>query len=238
MNKVLHALSNRNVFTEPMFAGNKSFLKARIAKDYEELRRALFLHLEDTDYYLKVYINLLMSWPELWDLFKDTETSFSLVDFAPLGVRLTGGDLLSNTGLHGYYTDPVIVSLPVPTRFQINYHSSAIVKFVSLDEGHSDFAAYHVTDNDILTLNWPEGAPFQGPLKLNQNWQSGSRVEIDVEPSKFPYDLMLKRVETNAFLNRLMADLDLLDEYAGSFEPETKLALVAAAVAFNHPSFA
>ena len=88
--------------------------------------------------------------------------------------------------------------------------------------------------NRIMRVAWSSTMPFSGPIILHQDWIPGARLEIEVEPSKFPYKLVIDN------LTRLPATIPLLmiykwvDEFVNTPDYAEKLAMILTILGLNN----
>lgn len=87
-----------------------------------------------------------------------------------------------------------------------------------------------------LAIDWPTSIPFLGQINLTQNWTLNSRVQISVEPSHFPYALILQSAERWPYLNTLLLNYGMLDAYAYSVEVTEKLAIILTLIGLDNPA--
>ncbi len=104
-NKILHALSNRQgPFASEIFSRLTDFVPIHLNAEAVNLRRKLFLDVTDTDYYLKIYLSLLYSFPDISRQLNDRITTYCIEDFNPRGVEISGGELCSAPSLFSMMT--------------------------------------------------------------------------------------------------------------------------------------
>lgn len=239
INKILHAVSNRALFYTPLFVPQPGFLAAVLSSDAQNLRTALLLNVLNTDYYLKIYLGLLEAYPDLKAQFNDWHTSYEVTDFLPRGVLVDGGDFLSAPNIAGTFTDPPNTTLPVNLTYLIDYQSANLCNVTLVEQGNSQLVSYQLfgkAPEQILSLDWPDTLPFVGQIKLTQNWTLNSRVQIFVEPSQFPYDLILASAERWPYLNTLLVSYGMNDAYAYSVETTEKLAIIITLLGLSNPA--
>lgn len=241
INRLLHALSNRTGnFHEPMFASDPLFVPAVFNAEEQQLRALMLLHRSDTDYYLKAYLAAIEAYPDIKALADDVVTSYRLSDFPPRGVAISGGDFLSKENSVGYYTDVSSTNLPVNLTYWVNYFDSRLVTIVGKETGLVRRVNYILSGDaphQTMRVEWPEAeVPFKGPLALTQHWVSGAMVEIQVEPSNFPYASVVARLQGNAYLMNLLVRNQLVDEFLAVPDDQRKMAIACVVLALANPS--
>ena len=238
-NKLLHALSNRKTFEDPIFNGDPEFMPKELSAEEQQLRK-LFCLDQITDYYVRVYLSLLAAYPDIVANVDDTPRTYSVLDFPPRGVVISGGELMAQQGVFGYFTDPAQTVLPIDLTYEIGYiQGGTAVRIVARETGRgwSTNAFTTGTDpNKILRVEWPEEVPFVGPIKLNQSWISGAKVVIQVQPSQFPYAHLAKQISGSAYLMRLLADNKLVDEFVETADHQRKVAIALLLLARDNTS--
>ncbi len=239
INRLLHALSNRSVFSTPAFIPDPAFIPAQFNADTLALRQALLLDVDTTDYYLQVYLGLLEAYPDLKNLFQDFQTSYRLPEFLPRGVQIDGADLLSTPAIGGRFTDPPNERLPLALTWRLDCqdHNTCQISAVETSQVWlTDYQLVNMPSGQLLQLNWPAGVPFAGVLRLNQPWVLGSRIQILVSPSQFPYAVLVQRVRQVPSLSALLSRFNLTSAFAGSFEATEQLALILTALGLDNPA--
>lgn len=240
INKLIHALSNRKgPFNTPAFVVDPDFKPTVITREEQKLRDLLFLNVTTTDYYLKAYLACLEAFPDIKALADDDVVSYKLSDFTPRGVEISGGELLSKANSVGYYRDLAPMELPVDLTWRLHYSDAHHIRVLALETGLVRNVSYTVSGtvpNQTLRINWPDDVPFDGPVSLQQVWGEGAAVEILVEPSAFPYQLLVDRLRSNGLLMRLLIDNKFVDEYTAFPDPQRRIALACICLALANPS--
>lgn len=235
-NTLLHALSNRTgPFATELFGRAAEFEPGDLSHDYEALRRKLFLDITTTDYYLKTYLTLLEIHRALWSVFVDFQETFRASDFRPLGVEISGAEFLSSQNGAGLFLDPPMRQLPVPLNYEIVYLDAAHVTLKNQETGIVVMAPYS-RGTDTLRVDWPSHFPFAGTLKRRSAWDVGSRIDIRVEPSQFPYDLLVARVQNDTLFLKMLSQIGWVDEFMGSVDDQEKAAIALVTVAAHNPA--
>ena len=238
-NKVLHALSNRpGPFHTEIFSSSPNFAPAILSASEKALRHKFRLDDESTDFYLKQYLALLHGFVDFDKQLQDRITTYRIEDFIPRGVRVDGADFLQSANTSGYFTDPLITTWPVNLNYLITYESNQFLWVDSLEDGIGQRTGYNFSDQDphkVLRIDWPSNFPFTGPLRLNQNWISEASIKIEVEPSRLPWGILLKRVQDDPYVHRLLLNADLTGEFSNSVDPMEKVALVLMLLCFEQP---
>lgn len=239
-NKILHALSNRKgPFVTEIFSQLPDFVPANLSDGAKTLRRKLFLHLTDTDYYLKIYLSLLYSFRDIARQLNDRVTTYRVEDFNPRGVEISGGELCSSPNLIAFFTDAPVTSLPVNLTYDVVYVSTTYAELRALESGLVQRIYHNAVGTDpakILRFEWPESFPFSGPIRLSQPWIPGASVRIVVAPSKFPFQLLWSSIASDIYLNKLLLDAGLIEEFVGTVDVQEKIALALAVIALDNKS--
>lgn len=241
INRLLHALSNRTGdFHDSMFASDPTFVPATLPADDLHVRKLMLLHKTDTDYYLKAYLAAVEAYPDIKGLAEDPVTSYQMSDFPPRGVELSGGEFLSKENSVGYYTDTAPADLPVNLTYWVSYFNNSLVTIVGRENGLVRRVPYVLSGDapfQTLRVEWPESeVPFKGPLSLTQAWVEGARVDITVSPSKFPYAVLVARLQGNAYLMNLLIRNQLVDEFLAVPDDQRKTAIACVVLARANPS--
>ncbi len=203
------------------------------------LRHKLFLDVVDTDYYLRIYLALLHSFPDVTIQFKDSTKTYRVEDFNARGVDINGGDLVSAPNISAFFTDAQVTSLPVNLTYDLNYIDHNTLELRALENGLIQQVAYFMAGSDpnkILRLTWPDAFPFYGPVRLTQAWIPGANVRITVSPSNFPYLLLWKEIAGDMYLNTLLLNQNLFDAFHGTMDIQEKLMLALTVLAFSNTS--
>jgi hypothetical protein len=233
INKLLLALSNREVFHEPFFKTSADFNPALISQEESTLRKQLYLDLTHTDYYLKIYLGLLHAYPDVEDNFNDNVRTYDVEDFSIHVVKMDGGEFLSSGKLQGLYLDPISDELPVNLRYEIHYYQPGYVRVLTRGVANI-LRCQTATDGKIIHVDWIDSLPFTGPIKVEVPWASGSVINITVEPRHFPYESMIARLNSSVYLMRLISEAGLVDEYVNTKDHQRKLAIALAVLAANN----
>jgi len=239
-NKLLHALSNRaGPFPTEQFSQSPTFVPKTLTPGESALRHKLFLDVVDTDYYLRVYLALLHSFPDVTIQFNDTVKTYQVEDFNARGVDVSGGDLVSAPNIKSFFTDAPVTSLPVNLTYTIGYIDHNALELRALETGLIQKVSYHsagIDPNKILRFHWPRDFPFHGPLRLTQNWIPGASIQITVSPSNFPYRLLWKEIAGNMYLNKLLLDQNLFEAFNSTIDMQEKLMLALTVLASSNTS--
>jgi hypothetical protein len=239
-NKILHALSNRQgPFASEIFSRLTDFVPVHLNSEAVNLRRKLFLDVTDTDYYLKIYLSLLYSFPDISRQLSDRITTYCIEDFNPRGVEISGGELCSAPNIAAFFTDTPPTSLPVNLTYEVNYITTTYAQLKALESGLVQKIYHNATGTDprkLLRFDWPENFPFSGPIRLSQPWQENACVRITVAPSKFPFQLLWNSIASDRYLNRLLLNAGLIDEFIGTVDVQEKIALALAVLALDNQS--
>lgn len=241
INKLLRALSNRNQpFMTPAFAvSDPAFAPAILPVDLKSLRALMLLDVTTTDYYLKAYLAALNAYPDIQALANDPVVSYRMENFPPRGVSISGGDLFSSLDDPGAYLDNEAPTLPVALTYVIDYNSPAVVKISALETGKTSFPPFTLSGSPTprtLRVHWPPGIPFTGLITLDQDWVEGARIEIQVTPSRFPFELITQRIRGNSWLVNTLAQHQAVDEYVATQDSQRKVALACLMIALSNPS--
>lgn len=227
-NKILHAVSNRpGPFVTPLLAGNLAFTPKVLSIEEKAFRSKLFLDVTDTDYYLKVYLAALHGFADMERLFEDYVTTYRIEDFPPRGVEVSGGELVSKANMVAYFTDAMPTSLPVNLHYEISYLDSVYLELSAIESGLVETLAYQITGQDsngLLRFDWKD-FPFTGPIQLNQTWIAGAKVQISVEPSQFPYQVLLDAISGDLWINQVLVDAGLITAFKSTTDLQEKLAI-------------
>ena len=239
VNKLLHALANRNSgFEDPLLVGDPTFVPARLSVEAERMRSLLLLD-AGGDYYLKVYLACVEAYPDIHQLLDDQTVSYKAADFPPRGVKVNGADFEARINAAGFFLDPKPTFLPLDLAYQVRYHDTRYVRIIGLGTSLTSTPPYTksgVSPNEILQVQWPADVPFSGPLMLQQDWSAGALVEIEVTPSRFPYGLVVSRLQGNAYLMSRLIAQHLVDEYVGTHDTLRKIALAVTMLALSNPA--
>lgn len=239
-NKLLHALSNRKgPFGHALLPGDPMFAPATFSADEDDFRKKLFLDVTDTPYYLMAYVALLHAFPDLERKLTDFSITYRPEYFFPRGVSIDGADMVSSPNASGLFTDPVSTSLPVNLTYTIARIAPSRVLISAKENGTSVTASCTVAMEDpnmILHVDWPEGIPFSGPLRLKQTWAEGTTVTITVMPSRFPYKLLVTKIARHKHLSQLLLDYQMIDTFNGSVDYMERLAIVLTMLALSNPA--
>lgn len=238
-NKILHALANRTgPFREAIFGAQPEFVPAVFTDQLARLREKLYLHETGTDYYLTRYLSLLEAFPDLKSTLADESATYQVWELLPRGVQIEGGDLLSSN-IAGLYIEPENNLLPINLNYTIDCVNAALAKITAVEHGLTRLApalASGDASRPWLRITWPSDIPFHGPLRLDQPWTAGTKITIKVEPCRFPYETLVRRIQADDALNELLIRAELLNEFHGSSDPLEKLAVALTLVAAANPS--
>lgn len=239
-NKILHALSNRQgPFNNPIFGQSVDFVPCDYTPEIETLRKKLFLDVTHSDYYLKVYLSVLETYQDLKRQFNEGRTTYRVSGFSPIGVKIEGAQLASIPNMVGTFTDDPPKALPISLTYFLEYVNSTFLRLRTQETGLVRAASYTTFDHGdrvLLKVNWPLEFPFAGPLFLDQAWQPNSQITIQVEPSNFPFQLLVDRLRGEPALTALLRDANLLGQFNGSFEPTEKIALALTTLGLSNTS--
>jgi len=237
INKLLHALSNRDSFHEPVFRSDTGFSTKVVGEEERKLRALLLLDVTDTDYYLKVYLGLIHAYPDIEAHFDDKGRTYDVEDFGIQAVQIDGADFMSAVNAIGLFTDPVSEELPVNLRYRIRYDQPEYAELSVRESGLIRKSRYNLSaDGKVIHIDWPDDFPFSGPLQLQEPWAMGSEINIAVEPRHFPYEVMVSRLSNNAYLIRQISEAGLVDEYVNTQDHQRKVAIALAILAANNTS--
>ena len=240
INKFLHALTNRKTLSaDPMFVSDPKFQPATLSAGDLALRKALCLDNTGTDYYLRAYASVLNLFPDLGDILSDTNRSYDVSDFLPLGVQSTGGRLVSNATSSGVYLDLKPITMPVPMIYNIDYDSPGQAVLSQPDIGAATNASVLATtdvNGTVLQMTWPDYWPFRGPVALAQAWTPGTRVQFIVEPSRFPYTAAVRAVTGISYFQHLLMSYQLATTFQNTPDVKEQLALILAVLAVSNAS--
>jgi len=73
-------------------------------------------------------------------------------------------------------------------------------------------------------------------LKLTQPWIPNALIRIEVEPSHFPYKLLLQTLSSYTYLNELLVNFGMIDAYSCATEPTEQLAIILTLVGLANPA--
>jgi len=222
-----------------MFASDPTFVPANLSADDLKLRSILCLDYTTSDYYLKNYVALADIYPDILSVLNDTVTSYQTKDFLPRGVRMQGATLLSNPGVSGFYSDLRPLSLPIGLSYSIDFVAPVVCQITQIETGIT-LQAGCISSSDpndiLLRIDWPDGVPFQGPLRLTQPWVSGAHVYIQTEPSRFPYADAVNKLQQQPRLSQLLMTYGVLEAFKNTYDPMDKLVIALLVIALSNPS--
>lgn len=231
INRSIHVLSNQagpfDLFNLPR---NPDFVPRRLTKAQSLVRSLLYL--DRGDYYINALLAALQAYPDIEAFIQDNVKSFDPSRRRPSSVQIEGAEFFVDKNIRGLWLDND-QQLPVNLTYTVDYKTSSLVTVRSEDRG--DVATVHYTTagtdpTKIIHINWTDGLPFSGPLRLSQIWTTGSRVVIKVQPSKFPYADLVSRVLGNPYINERMHRLLLQEEFFASEDPIERAAMLALAI--------
>lgn len=211
-----------------MFNADPNFVSKEVPLDEQRLRTLLCLDQHDTDYYLRVYVSLLAAFPDIMNNIDDSGCTYSIVDFPPRGVTMDGGELMSQKGAFGYFTDLSPADIPVNLTYEVRYASETYVRIVEVELGGLQTIPVMITGtnpNKVLQVEWPEFTPFTGPIRLNQTWGAGAKVTIHVQPSGFPFTKVARKIAGDSHLMHLLANAKLVDEFTETQDHQRRVAI-------------
>lgn len=240
INRTLHALTNRTgPFNTPGFMGDSNFHPKKVTTEERSLRRKLFLDLTDTDFYVRKHLALIDSFPELGRQLQDEFKTYRIQDFLPRGISMFGGRFVSTQSIQGRFTDVKPTELPVGLTYFVGHNDNNSVVGTCKETGIRVTMSCVITqvgDETWLRPGWVPSMPFEGPMSTTQTWEQGSQIEIHVEPSSFPYQLMIDRLKGDPYLMTVLIQFSMVDEYVGAQDPAEKLAIALSCLALNNTS--
>jgi hypothetical protein len=205
----------------------------------QQLRTALCLDDQNTDYYLQAYAALIEAYPDLKSMLNDPAVSYSVHDFLPRGVVSVNCALVSNSASSGTFTDPKPTGLPLALTYNIGYVASGLCQITQLETGvqvMADCLASADPQEIWLRINWPSNIPFSGLLQLNQPWAPGLVVQLIVSPSQFPYAAALAGLASQPYFSLLLQRFQLQETFQNTVDPQDSLALALAVIASGNPA--
>jgi len=225
INRFLHGLTNRRTLsnaTGTLFTSSPDFVPAPLTAAAQQLRTALCLDDQNTDYYLQAYAALIEAYPDLKSMLNDPAVSYSVHDFLPRGVVSVNCALVSNSA-----------------SYNIGYVASGLCQITQLETGvqvMADCLASADPQEIWLRINWPSNIPFSGLLQLNQPWAPGLVVQLIVSPSQFPYAAALAGLASQPYFSLLLQRFQLQETFQNTVDPQDSLALALAVIASGNPA--
>jgi hypothetical protein len=185
------------------------------------------------------------TYPDILSALNDKVISYSVKDFLPRGVRIQGATLFSNPGTSGFFSDLRPLSMPVGLSYTIDLpsvsntinNSMCTIKQVETGIVRQASCILSTDPNDtLLRIDWPDGIPFQGPMRLTQPWVSGAHIYIQTEPSRFPYYAAVQGVRQQPYLSQLLSNYGVLEAFKNTQDSRDQLAIVLLVVALSNPA--
>lgn len=235
-NRVLHFTTNRaGGFVSSYFPTSSTFRPCDETYSTRVVRALLGLDRTDDDYSVRAILGAVHGTPAVFDEFRDELQTYRIGDFSADSARVENATLISDEKGLAAFT-PVAGSLPPPTRLSLSYSSekSALLQFGEMNES---VAVRSPADENQIFVTWPENLGVSGGLQLDAPWAPGSTVVIRGTPRSFPWDIAVERIRTSTGGQDLLQSAGLLKFFTQSNFAVEKIALVALALAKQHPDF-
>lgn len=231
VNRVIHVLSNQvGPFDLLKVPANYDFIPRRLRQEQSLLRTALYL--DQSDYYLAAVLSALTAYPDIASYISENVQTYDPSRIRPDRIVMTGGEFLIDKNMAGRFLDNDH-ELPLNLRYTIDYLTPTTAMLKGLERNQVAVVKYTVSGTDpskLLRIEWPEGFPFTGPIRLQQVWTSGSQIEINVFPKDFPYTAYVTRVANSPYLLGRLSSLLLTEEFFASEDPIERTAMIAVAM--------
>lgn len=231
-NRALHFITNRkDGFSSAYFPASSEFVPCVESREAKEVRRLLGL---DSDYGVRAVLAAVHGFPYLFDAFRDVSRTYRVSDFQPDRVLTVGAKWKNDVqGLPSF--TPKCTSLPVPLQLTLEYLSDTRAR-ITYGELVEDVDVRPVFGSSDLIPEWPETLGVSGAFNLQSEWQAGSLVRVQGPPARYPWETagaILSVSETQT----LLQSADLLATAAPLISPVERVAVVALALAKQHPDF-
>lgn len=231
-NRALHFITNRkDGFASAYFPASSDFQPCTESAAAKEVRRLLGLN---SDYGVRAVLATVHGFPYIFEEFRDTSRTYRVSDFQPDRV-VTVGAVWKNDAAGLPLFTPECTELPVPEEMVVEYLSNARAR-LTYGERVEDIDVRPVFGTSDLIPEWPEDLGVSGSFLLQDAWQAGSRIRVQGPPARYPWaaaGALLALPDTQAVLQ----SAGLLDTAAPLNSPVERVAVIALALAKQHPDF-
>lgn len=231
LNQTLFYLTNRRVFDTHALSAPA----LTPVKDSEGLARlATHLRLDDTttDWFVVVYLRLLGAMPELG--LGGGETTYK-------GLHLLDQGPVITQGVELRYPDSPVQPLPLRWPVNLDWLLSRVddsrTRVHNVYEETAKVITSRVIPEDsgeTVVVEASEFFPYNLKLHitLGNPWSSGDLNHIDLyfEPATFPYKEVLDTIPDQSFVNTILREHGLFDDYNHAMSAHERLALLLKAV--------
>lgn len=229
MQDILHQLTNRGTgFIWARFPVDPYFEAVRLPDYAAEVRRDLGLDVETTDYYVLGALHGLLSSPWIIDDVGNPEDLQEVTFYPHPRTGWAGGTLESSSkGVAAFARVPT--TWPVEQRITIEYVTAETARIRTGTQSWDVNAKLSPTPGYVI-LDWPEEFNAIGVINVSGTWVTGSVVEIDHQPTAYPYDQVVAYIAAKRATNQLLRDRGLASAWQGARSSIERVGLVASAL--------
>lgn len=192
-------------------------------------------------YTIRSFARLMLGFPELLRGLRDPIPQWTVEDLRPARPRISGGEFLLMPERTGRFVELDSYPLPVPRTYRLTRRSDNLLRCEVVETGKaSQLACAPFTPapgGEGLDVQWTPDLPFEGPLRLHQAWSAQAAVEIQTEPTRYPWHLVARLAASNNDALMTLSQAELMDEFQSAHDPKEKCALLVVALARMHPLF-
>lgn len=239
INRFLHALTNlKTLSINPIFSSDPNFIPVVLKPDEISMRQILQVTDQVDEYYLKRYVAVMASFPDLEDQLYDDVVTYDMKELRPRGITIDGGVFLHNRG-YSRYLDFQVSQLPVPLTYVVEFVDGQTCRITQVETGSVVAVPCTVVSDPygtILRISWPDGYPFIGALKTSQAWEDGCSITLHVEPTQFPYSDMVSKLQSNSAFVSLLHAQGLMAAFQNNEDDIEKLAVALLVIARSNPN--